>query len=180
MIAPARRRRSPFRPLLYTAGAIVVLGVAGAVVLASALDPQRLRDELQDAVLHATGRTLTVAGGVHLRFGLSPQFEVDDISLSNIEGGSRPVMLTAKSLRAELALFPLLSGDAVISALSLQGADLLLERTAEGTPNWQFAENHHALYQGHSSGGGGAHHRVEIRHIDLQGGTLTWQPSQGE
>jgi uncharacterized protein involved in outer membrane biogenesis len=180
MTAVKTRRRSPFRPLLYTGGAIVVLGLAGAVVISSALDPQRLRDELQDAVLRSTGRMLTIAGGVHLRFGLSPQFEVDDISLSNIEGGSRPAMLTAKSLRAQLALFPLLSGDAVISALSLQDPDLLLEHTADGTPNWQFAVSHHALYQGHSSGGGGAHHRVEIRHIDLQGGTLTWQPQQGE
>ncbi len=180
MNAVKTRRRNPFRPLLYTAGAIVVLGLAGAVVISSALDPQKLREELQDAVLRSTGRTLTVAGGVHLRFGLSPQFEVDDISLSNIEGGSRPVMLTAKSLRAELALFPLLSGDAVISALSLQNADLLLERTADGTPNWQFAVSHHALYQGHSSSGGGAHHHVEIRHIDLQGGTLSWQPQQGQ
>jgi uncharacterized protein involved in outer membrane biogenesis len=181
MTAVKTRRRNPFRPLLYAGGAIVVLGLAGAIVLASALDPQKLRDELQDAVLRATGRTLTVAGGVHLRFGLSPQFEVDDISLSNIEGGSRPVMLTAKSLRAELALFPLLGGDAVISALSLQDANLLLERTADGTPNWQFAESHRALYQGHGAGGSsGARHRVEIRHIDLHGGTLTWQPPQGE
>jgi uncharacterized protein involved in outer membrane biogenesis len=178
MTAVKTRRRSPFRPLLYTAGAIVVLGLAGAVVISSALDPQRLRDELQDAVLRSTGRTLTVAGGVYLRFGLSPQFEVDDISLSNIEGGSRPTMLTAKSLRAQLALLPLLSGDAVISALSLQDADLLLEHTADGTPNWQFAVTHHALYQGHASGG--AHHRVQIRQIDLQGGTLAWQPQQGE
>jgi AsmA protein len=181
MNATKTRRRNPFRPLLYTAGAIVVLGVAGTVVLASALDPQKLRDELQDAVLRSTGRTLIVNGGVHLRFGLSPQFEVDGIALSNIEGGSRPTMLTAKSLRATLALFPLLGGDAVISALSLQDPDLLLERTADGTPNWQFAGARRALYQGHSSAStGGGRHRVQIRSIDLQGGTLTWQPSQGE
>ena len=181
MNATKTRRKNPFRPLLYAGGAIVVLGVAGAVVLASALDPQKLRDELQDAVLRSTGRTLTVTGGVHLRFGLSPQFEVDDISLSNIEGGSRPTMLTAKSMRATLALFPLLGGDAVISALAVQNPDLLLERTADGTPNWQFAGGRRALYQGHSGAStGGSRHRVQIRSIDLQGGTLTWQPSQGE
>jgi uncharacterized protein involved in outer membrane biogenesis len=181
MNATKTRRRNPFAPLLYTGGAIVVLGIAGAVVLASALDPQRLRDELQVTVLRATGRTLTVNGGVHLRFGLSPQVEVDGISLSNIEGGSRQAMLTATSLRATLALFPLLSGDAVISALSLQNPDLLLERSADGTPNWQFAVARHALYQGHGGGNApGARHRVEIRHIDLQGGTLTWQPLQGD
>jgi AsmA protein len=180
MNATRIRRKNPFRPLLYAGGAIVVLGVAGYVVLASALDPQKLQGELQDAVLRATGRTLTVTGGVHLRIGLSPQFEVDDIALSNVEGGSRPNMLTAKALRAELALFPLLGGDAVISALTIDQPDLVLERGTDGTPNWQFTPAHKALFQSHSgsSSGGGDHH-IEIRHVELQGGFVTWQPAQG-
>jgi len=174
----ATRRRNPFRPILFVLGGIAVLALALYIVLVSALDPAKLRDELKDAVLRSTGRTLTATGGVHLRFGLSPEFEVDDITLSNIPGGSRPQMLVAKSARADLALLPLLGGDAVISALTIDQPDIVLERNADGTPNWQFSPEHHTLYAGHSGGGGGRHH-AEIHKIALSGGKITWIPRQG-
>ena len=175
-----KTRRSPFRPLLLGAGAVVILGVAGYLVAASALDPNRLRDDLQDAVLRQTGRVLTIAGPVHLALGLSPQFVVENVSLANLPGGSRPQMLTARSIRAQLALLPLLGGDAVISALTVEEPDLLVERVADGTPNWRFVPEHRALYQGHGSGGsGGGDHRVEIRTFTLHGGQATWRPAQG-
>jgi uncharacterized protein involved in outer membrane biogenesis len=178
MIA-ARRRKSPFRPILLALGAIAVVGVALYVVMLSALDPTRLRDTLQDAVLRATGRTLTVTGAVHLRFGLAPQFEVDDIALSNIPGASRPQMLTAASVRADLALLPLLTGSAVISALTIDQPDIVLERAADGTPNWQFTPERRTLYAGHAGGGGGGGHHAEIQKIALTGGKVTWISSQG-
>ena len=174
------RRRSPFRPLLLTAGALAVLGVAGYVVLAAALDPNKLRADLQEAVRRQTGRELTVVGGVHLTFGLSPQFVVEDVALANLPGGSRPQMLTARSVRAQLALLPLLGGDAVISALTVEQPDLLLERAADGTPNWQFVGQHRALYQGHGGTGGGGGHRVQIQALTLRGGQVSWRPPQGD
>jgi len=175
------RRGHPLRLALFAVGGIAVLGVAASVVVAAALDPAKLRDTLQDAVLRSTGRTLTVSGGVHLRFGLSPEFEVDGIALSNLDGTSRPQMLTAKSVRANLALLPLMGGDAVISALTLVGPDIVLERAADGTPNWQFTPPRRTLYQGHSAQpSNGTHHRVEIRRIDIAGGTMSWLPHQGQ
>ena len=174
------RRRNPFRPLLLTAGAIVVLGVAGYVVLAAALDPNKLRADLQEAVRRQTGRELTVAGGVHLTFGLSPQFVVEDVALANLPGGSRPQMLTARSIRAQLALLPLLGGDAVISALTVEQPNLLLEKTADGTPNWQFVAEHRALYQSHGGSGGGGSHHVQIEALTLHGGQVSWRPAQGD
>lgn len=174
-------RKSPFRPWLWGGGAIAVFAVAGYVVLASALDAGRLQRDLQDAVLRQTGRELTVSGGVHLRAGLSTEIEVDDVGLANRSGGSRPQMLTAKRVRAHLALLSLLSGNPVISGLVIEQPDLLLERSADGTPNWQFSPEKHALYagQGGSTGGGG-NGRVQIRSFSLVGGQATWQPVQGQ
>ena len=174
------KRRNALRPLLLTASAVLALGVAGYVVMASALDPDRLKEYLQDAVRRQTGRTLTIAGGVHLRFGLSPQFEVQDVALANIDGGSRPQMLTARSVRAQLALIPLLGGDAVISGLTVEQADLLLEQSADGTPNWRFTPEHHALHHSGGGSGGSGAHRVEIRSVTIQGGQVGWRPAQGE
>ncbi len=170
---PIRPRRSPFRPLILGVAAIAVVGVAAVVVASAALDPQRLSAELQDAVHRSTGRDLTISGGVHLRLGLSPRFEVDDVALSNLPGGSRPQMLTAKSLSAQVALLPLLAGDAVVSSLALQDPDILLERTADGTPNWRFTPERRARSGGSSSTSGGSH-RVEIRRVRVDGGQLAW------
>ena len=169
------------RTLLLGTAAIVVIGVAAFIVGSSALNPERLRDNLKEAVARATGRELSIAGGVHLRMGLAPRLEVDDISLANLAGASRPQMLTAKSLTAEVALFPLLAGDAVISSLTLNQPDIVLERGADGTGNWMFARPaHQVLYQGHGgAGSGGNSHSVEIRRLHVVGGQLTWQPPHG-
>ncbi len=170
------------RLLLLALGAVVVVGVAALIVASAALDPNKLRVTLVESVHRATGRDLTVTGPVHLRLGLSPRFEVDDIAFANVAGGSRPQMLTAKSLTAELALLPLLGGDAVISSLTLQDADIILERGQDGTGNWQVTPARRALFPtqggtGRSGEGGGSHH-VEIRTIQLDGGRLTWQAAQ--
>jgi AsmA protein len=182
MQAPPRRR--PTRPILLAAGIVLVLG-GGLYVLAATLNPDQLREDLQEAVRRQTGRDLQVAGGVHLRLGLSPEFVLDEVSLANAPGASRPQMFTARHVRARLALLPLLAGDAVISALTVEQPDLLLERTADGTPNWAFAPERRALYQGHgvsgggSGSGGGGGHRVEIRSVTFVGGQLGWQPQAG-
>ncbi len=170
---PTPRRRSPLRPILLTAGVIIVLGVAGAIVAANALDPARLAEALKDSVHRSTGRDLTITGGVHLKLGLAPQFEVDGIAFSNVAGGSRPQMLTARSLTAQLALLPLLGGDAVISSLVLQNPDIILERGTDGVPNWQFAPERRPMF-GHTSSASHGGGRVEIRNLALEGGQITW------
>ena len=105
---------------------------------------------------------------------------MDDIAFANVAGGSRPQMLTARSMSAELALFPLLGGDAVIASLTLRDPDILLERGADGAGNWQFAPAHRALFPAQSgTGGGGGGHHVEIRTVTLEGGRLTWQGGPG-
>ncbi len=171
---PTPRRRSPFRPILLTAGAIIVLGAAGLVVAANALDPTRLAEALKDSIHRSTGRDLTISGGVHLKMGLSPQFEVDGIALSNVPGASRAQMLTAQSLTARLALLPLLGGDAVISSLVLQDPDIILERGTDGVGNWQFAPERRPLFGKSSSASHGGGGRVEIRNVALEGGQVTW------
>jgi AsmA protein len=161
--------------------AVIVVGVAALVIAASTLSPDRLRGELQQAVRRATGRDLTIAGGVHLRLGVAPEMVLDRIALANPDGASRPQMVTASSLRAKLALLPLLFGDAVISSIVIEQPDILLERTADGRPNWQFTPERRGAQASPraAGGGGGTRHEVEIRTIRLVGGQIAWHPAQG-
>ncbi len=176
------KRRSRFILPLVGLTLLLVIGVGLYVAAAEALNPAKLTAELQRSVKRATGRDLTVTGSVHLALGLAPSFVVEGVSLANVPGGSRPQMLTAKSLRADVALLPLLTGDAVVESLTIEDPDILLERAPDGTPNWQFTPvRRAAIYQGQpgepSGGGGGSH--VEIHTLHVKGGQLTWQPANG-
>ncbi len=175
------RRRLGLLPAILALAIIVAGGAALYYAATRALNPAVLTAELENAVHRATGRDLAITGPIHLRIGLAPSFVADGVTLSNIQGGSRPAMLTAKSLRADVALLPLLGGDAVVESMTIVQPDILLERSADGTPNWQFTPARRALFQGTpsqpSSSGSGAH--VEIHTLHVEGGTITWQPRAG-
>jgi AsmA protein len=174
------KRRSGLISSILAACVLIAVGAGLYYAASRVLDPARLKAELQASVHRATGRDLAIGGQVHLRLGLAPSFVVDNIALSNIAGGSRPQMLTAKSLRAEVALLPLFTGEAVVESLTIEQPDILLERAADGTPNWVFAPARHALYQaatpGEPSGGGT---QVEIHTLHVEGGQATWIPPAG-
>jgi AsmA protein len=174
------KRRFGLLPIL-AAGGLVAVGAGLYYAAARVLDPARLTAELQAAVHRATGRDLSIAGPVHLSLGLAPSLTVQDIGLSNIQGGSRPQMLTAHALRADVALLPLLTGEAVVESLTIVQPDILLERAPDGTPNWVFIP-HRALYQGtppgEPSGGNGGTH-VEIHTLHVDGGQVTWMSPSG-
>lgn len=129
------------RALKWTLGLLAgaVLLVVGAVVaLTVALDAGALTPRLVAAIEGATGRTASL-GAVSLRPGLTPRLAVEGASLANLPGGSRPEMARIRRMEASLALLPLLHGEVAFRRIAIEGAEILLERTAEGAPNWVFA-----------------------------------------
>ena len=113
-----------------------VLGLAAAVLL---FDGAALKTRAVAAVAQATGRGLTIAGPVRLSWSLVPSVSAEDLSLANPSGMSRPALATLARLDARLALWPLLRRRVELRSVTLTGLDLLLERDAEGRPNWVFA-----------------------------------------
>ncbi len=174
---PAKRRSSPLNKWILLVG-----GVAVAVWLALFLliNPEKLRDQLAEALHRATGRDVTIAGPVSLSFGLAPSFSAENLSIANAEGGSRPAMLTAKRVIATLSLASLVSGNPAIGAIALDQPDLLIERLPDGTGNWHFTPPRHALY-GSSSASSGAGSSsslaLPLTTISATGGQLTWRVS---
>jgi AsmA protein len=167
--------------LVIIALVLVVVGGGGWVAFSGVLGPERLKAELQRAAFRATGRELTIQGPVHIGLGLSPSLVVEHVALANLPGGSRPQMITAERVSAQVALLPLLSGDLVFEAITVQGPDMLLERAPDGTPNWVFAAPKRSLYQAPGddrpgSGGGG---ETEIHDIRVDGGQIVFRPAAG-
>ena len=60
------------------------------------------------------------------------------MALANFDGGSRPQMVTAQSIEAEVALLPLLSHRLDIHRLAIIKPDVLIETTQAGRGNWLF------------------------------------------
>jgi AsmA protein len=175
----ARRPRG-FLGLIIAVLVVVVIGGAAWVAASGVLAPERLKTELQRAALRATGRALTINGPVTISLGLAPRVVVNDVALANLSGGTRPQMITAAKVTAQVALLPLLSGDLVFESIVVQAPDILLERAPDGTANWLFTAPKHALYQpqtdqpaaASSSAEGGD---TEIESIHLNGGQVAWR-----
>lgn len=129
------RRSGLFRFALLL-GAATVLGVTYWGATGGFLATENVREGVERAAARSTHRDLRLEGRLKLIVGLSPGFVAEDVRLANPPGASRPDVLTAKSLRARIDLLPLLEGRVVVREVVLDGADLLLERLPDGTPNW--------------------------------------------
>jgi len=127
------------RPLKWVSlglGALVALVVLGVLVVVWLVDPNSFKSQIEGAVRDRTGREFTLVGNIELgffpwlslktgegRFGSPPEF------------GPEP-LVTWKSARLGVKLFPLLGGDVIADRIQLTGADLRLVRRPDGSANW--------------------------------------------
>jgi len=140
---PDRTSPKPRRSMLGFAFFVVAGGgIAAWLALFLLINPEKLRDQLDVALVRATGRDVRLDGPVHLSFGLNPSFSVENVAIGNIEGGSRPDMLTAKRVVASVSLMSLITGNPAIGSVWLDQPDLLLERDDQGNANWHLGGLH--------------------------------------
>jgi hypothetical protein len=121
------------RTFVRVALGLVALAVVGLLVLVLALpaivDGAELRTRLDQAARDTLGRSLEYG---ELEIGiLPPRVEVSELVLGGATPGSPPAL---RSSRAALTLAwrPLLSGEAVVDALVIDGAELRMLRTSQG------------------------------------------------
>ncbi len=136
---------------------VVLLGGAAVAALQVAIARGALTAEIGAALDRATGRSVT-HGGIAVRFGLRPRIAIADATVANIPGGSRPNFARIGRLEVTLALLPLLAGRVEIDSLLLADAEIVVERDAEGRPNWTFG----------GGGGGASPGGLTIAAIDIE------------
>jgi AsmA protein len=128
----------PGRALLIGLALVCAL-VAGLVVVAErTLDPASMKPWLIEAAQKATGRTLRMSGGMGIRLSLVPTIWMEDVSLSNPPGFSRPDMARVARVELSLKLFPLLRHRLEVEHIVLIRPDVLLEGDPNGPSNWVF------------------------------------------
>jgi AsmA family len=113
---------------------VLVVGLIGW-----GLSPSSLKPRLIAAVERATGRTMTVAGRIGIEFSLVPTVVMEDVSLANPPGFSRPDMVKIARVEVSLALMPLLQHRIEVDRIALVRPDIQLETDQAGRRNWAFA-----------------------------------------
>lgn len=174
-----------WRKLLFIiAGVVFAMPVAALGVFIAIFDANDFKPRIEAAVLHATGRALSLRGPLSLRWSLIPTIAARDVAFANNAGGSRPEMVTLARIEAEVALLPLLSNRIEISRLLLRGPDILIETAPDGRGNWVFARPDTAKAQPAAAegtgeaAGSGRSMDVEVKAVKVEDGTLTWHDGE--
>ena len=121
-------------------------GIAAVVVVAGValyfFDWNLAKPYVARKVTAATGRTFAINGDLDVRLSLTPRISADQVVLGNAPWSSDPNMIEVKHVEFTLDLLALLSGHVRLPDVALSEPRVVLERNAEGTPNWEFERKH--------------------------------------
>jgi uncharacterized protein involved in outer membrane biogenesis len=113
--------------------------VLAAVLYLSFADLNWMKPRIESAVSDATGRHLQLGGNFDLDIVPAPAIVVENVSLSNADWGSDPMLATIGHMSARLGFWSLLSGPVRVEEVRLRDVDVLLETNEAGDANWVMA-----------------------------------------
>ena len=159
---------------LWSAVAIaLIFGVLGLAL--AALDPNALKPRIERTVLEATGRKIALNGTVRILWSFQPTIEVDDVTLANLPGGTRPDIVRIKRIAAQLSVAALFRREIEVTRLTLTGPDILFEQV-HGKPNWISDQPLPALQLERARlPRNGPLLTLSIRAIHVTNGMITWR-----
>jgi len=133
------------RELIVRALAWTGIGVAGAIVLVFTLlftfDLSFLfRHLIEDALSRQIGRQAIVNGEVRLTIWPRPSLRLGDLFIANRPDGTRPDLIHARSVEAQLSLTGFPVTHLVVGDLNVDHASVVLERTKSGL-SWMLRQH---------------------------------------
>jgi AsmA protein len=179
--APRRRGRTGRRILIAIVLIVILLPIAAAVAAFLTFDPNAYKAQIAAAVKQATGRDVTLAGALAVKLSWVPTLTVRDVRLGNSPGGSAPEMAKIDEIETRIALLPLFQHRLDIQDLVLRHPTVLLERTADGRPNWLFQPNAPSGTQSAQPltvNTGAGPWRVSIESLEIADGQFTYRDAR--
>ncbi|MDX1483940.1 MAG: AsmA family protein [Alphaproteobacteria bacterium] len=161
---------------------VVVLAIGALLVAPSFIDWNAYRGEIAAEARKATGRALAIDGGIDVALLPAPKLSVAKVRLANIEGARDSDMVRLEALDLKIALWPLLSGKVVVQSVVLRGADIRLEKLADGRENWKFKPPEAGQAAGGDAGSPGspgrAGDRITLKQVAIESSALSYRDSR--
>ena len=169
-----------FWTILAIAGGLVLLVLVGVAIAVWTVDVNQFVAPIQKKVKEATGRDLTIGGGVHLSLGLEPKLVLEDVRFGNAPWAKVKDMAAVKRVEAEVALLPLLHRRFEVVQLNLVDPVITLETDAGGKTNWEFGTGAAPIPAGTpvaaaSAGAASALASFGISNVEIVNGTVTYR-----
>jgi uncharacterized protein involved in outer membrane biogenesis len=128
----------PWRRLAWLAAALVPVLAIGALVWLGTRDLSRYQARLTDQIRKVTGRELKARVPLAVKLGREPALVAEGLTLSNAAWASRPELAKVRRITMFLDPFALFLGEAKVSKVVLEGADILVEHNEAGDANLEM------------------------------------------
>lgn len=126
----------------------VMFGLAllalAAVAFVYAFQWKLLREPINHYVSEKTGRYFAINGDLQVKPGRVTDIVLRQVRFDNPDWASGDTMATADLIVLSVDILPLLSGRVVLDNLTMQGANVSLERSIDGKRNWTLARSEDA------------------------------------
>ena len=119
---------------------LVLLAGLGYALFTFLVDEEQYRRPLEAGASFALGRQVTIEGPITLSLSFHPTLVLEDVHIANPSWASRPDLLQATRLEAQLSLLAFLMQEIVIDKVLFDGVDLLLEEGPNESNNWTFGK----------------------------------------
>lgn len=117
-------------------GLVVAVPVTAAVALATLVEPNDYKPEIEKLVSENTGREFSIQGDIGLSVFPWLGFEVEGLNLANHADFSNQAMFKVDSARARLKLLPLITGKLQIAVIEINGLAATVGLLPNGQPSW--------------------------------------------
>jgi AsmA protein len=119
--------------------AVLLAAAAGYFLLMSAIiSVDTARGLVERQLAGWTGRDIAFDGHAELELLPAPSLILHDLRLAGPPGGDGTDILTARTVRADIRILPLLIGRISLSALTLDDSHVRLVNGKQGQRNWRF------------------------------------------
>ncbi len=115
----------------------IIVGGLGFFIIRS-FNTDAFQKQIIESISEMTGREFNVMGATYVSWFPTPRIVMNDITLANIKGSPRAVMVRANRVGVELEWASLLKSPLVIKKIDIENPTVFLERTDETNVNWNF------------------------------------------
>lgn len=170
--------------LLIIVAAILVVLIAIVVALPFIVPKSAMVEFVVAQIEEATGRKVTVGGEPEFSVFPDVTLSINDVTLSNFEGGETENMAQIRSADIEVDLLAALSGEVVVSRFILVEPVIVIEKNAEGRFNFDFGGATAAAGDGEkletrdSGGDGGSELVLSLDDFRLENATVVYIDAQ--